>query len=453
MTEKAVFAFDVLIYRGDDTIGFQEDTLILDEDHIGIGDITLQFGNDALATLEAITWNNLDSRFDFSDDINLGGNEIQDFKVEQLADAPACAVTDQGRVYYNTTDDSAFLCNGSDWSQIDNVLATESSKIAQTRNDGDSLAVDLNTGAVVEVPLTGVADTIDDYFQINGNGLEVLQDGRYLFTTSIYLASNAARANLDLSFYVDGVSQEVVGSSGYIRSASGHNNSSIHVSQWLELAANQVVTVRAQREGAAGVVNLSTKGSSVLSAFLPASAAAKGEKGESGADGIAGFSWLSGNVDPGLLDGINGDLYLNTLTKDLFRKIGGFWVLETNLASTSGYAMLWAEESNRLNNNQYEWSYGDSDTDIDGGLTQIRDGHIIGMSLNLPTAGGGNTQVEVVVNGVGSGSVTAPGGSRTAFTEFAVPVAFSAGDVITFRTITAGGANEGGAVAALVQYN
>ena len=51
----------------------------------------------------------------------------------------------------------------------------------------------------------------------------------------------------------------------------------------------------------------------------------KGEKGEQGETGKAGANWLSGIADPLDSIGEDGDLYLNTLTYDLFIKKDGSW--------------------------------------------------------------------------------------------------------------------------------
>lgn len=54
-------------------------------------------------------------------------------------------------------------------------------------------------------------------------------------------------------------------------------------------------------------------------------ASLKGEKGEQGETGKAGANWLSGIGNPTDSIGVDGDLYLNTLTYDLFIKKSGSW--------------------------------------------------------------------------------------------------------------------------------
>ena len=61
-----------------------------------------------------------------------------------------------------------------------------------------------------------------------------------------------------------------------------------------------------------------------------------GPQGPQGVPGVNGSTWLSGTVDPTAGQGVDGDFYLNTVSKDVFKKISGSWVLQMNLASGGG---------------------------------------------------------------------------------------------------------------------
>ena len=48
-----------------------------------------------------------------------------------------------------------------------------------------------------------------------------------------------------------------------------------------------------------------------------------------------GNEWLFGEVAP-TTQGVNGDLYLNTATEDVYKKVSGVWVLITNIRGEKG---------------------------------------------------------------------------------------------------------------------
>ena len=55
--------------------------------------------------------------------IDLNQNEIQNFRIQQLASAPGTPVT--GQIYYNTGDNKVYVWNGASWDDITSVLSQE----------------------------------------------------------------------------------------------------------------------------------------------------------------------------------------------------------------------------------------------------------------------------------------------------------------------------------------
>jgi hypothetical protein len=102
------------IFRGDTSSGISQQTFIIDENN-QFDDLKLQFGN---ALDEYIQWDNDASQFQISNNLDLLGNEISDFRVENLPSAPTCDLTKTGRIYYNTTGNHGYICDGSAWNQI-----------------------------------------------------------------------------------------------------------------------------------------------------------------------------------------------------------------------------------------------------------------------------------------------------------------------------------------------
>lgn len=100
------------------------------------GDVVLQFG-DTLG--EYLQWDSANSRFSLSDGLSFENNEIEDVRLENLSAAPTCDGATVGKIYYNTSNNDTFTCDGSVWQSLTNgSLVTDSNE--QT-SDYDSLAV------------------------------------------------------------------------------------------------------------------------------------------------------------------------------------------------------------------------------------------------------------------------------------------------------------------------
>ena len=70
------------------------------------------------------------------------------------------------------------------------------------------------------------------------------------------------RTNTNARIAVNGVAVGAIGASGYIRFNTNHNHSSIHVSEILNLNANDIITIITYREANSGTVNFSGAGES-----------------------------------------------------------------------------------------------------------------------------------------------------------------------------------------------
>lgn len=105
----SIAAQDVIIYEGDqlnyDIIHGQPTE-----------DSTLYFGD----TLEHfLKWDAARNMFVFSDNVDFGGNQLVNARIENLATAPVCDGDSSGRLYINTTNNFSYVCNGTTWKQID----------------------------------------------------------------------------------------------------------------------------------------------------------------------------------------------------------------------------------------------------------------------------------------------------------------------------------------------
>lgn len=97
---------------------------------------SLRFGDDITA---AITFDETNNLFTINENVSLDGNELQNFQLEALASAPACTGSDDGRMYFDTSDSHTYVCDGTGWKKVDGS-GLETNATVQT-TDYDSLSV------------------------------------------------------------------------------------------------------------------------------------------------------------------------------------------------------------------------------------------------------------------------------------------------------------------------
>jgi len=124
----------------------------------------------------------------------------------------------------------------------------------------------LNNLGLTTVPILGTVTQPGPtgYFTQVGNAVRADRAMRVKISANLNVFSNQARQNLRVGFAINGTLQNFTGRSGYIRDASGHQESSLHPSQFLDLAANDLVTLVSQREGNVGTVTMLSNSSNLM---------------------------------------------------------------------------------------------------------------------------------------------------------------------------------------------
>jgi len=121
------------------------------------------------------------------------------------------------------------------------------------------------------IPLFGSEDYKDDgnnLYTATSTSLTIKETGRYDIRANLSLEGISSggnthqRTNVNARIAVNGTAVGAIGASGYIRFNSGHNHSSVHVSEILQLNANDVVTIITFREANSGTVRFSGSGES-----------------------------------------------------------------------------------------------------------------------------------------------------------------------------------------------
>lgn len=75
-----------------------------------------------------------------------------------------------------------------------------------------------------------------------------------------------------------------------------------------------------------------------------------GPKGDPGDDGYSGFDFLTGNGAPGSSIGQDGDVYLDNITGDFYKKVSGSWSKQTNLKGPMGSTPYILTTNNAMTN-------------------------------------------------------------------------------------------------------
>eukprot|EP00179_Madagascaria_erythrocladioides_P005219 CAMPEP_0198312722 /NCGR_PEP_ID=MMETSP1450-20131203/3993_1 /TAXON_ID=753684 ORGANISM="Madagascaria erythrocladiodes, Strain CCMP3234" /NCGR_SAMPLE_ID=MMETSP1450 /ASSEMBLY_ACC=CAM_ASM_001115 /LENGTH=225 /DNA_ID=CAMNT_0044015679 /DNA_START=57 /DNA_END=734 /DNA_ORIENTATION=+ len=123
----------------------------------------------------------------------------------------------------------------------------------------------VNVTPSIDLPVFGTQNWNDNttLFSVSGHQVTITESGRYevIVNTSLF-SSSAARNAPEIRLEIDGTAVGTYGSTGYIRNSSGHQESSLHIREVLELTANQVLTVQIERAANSNTVNLRSAGSS-----------------------------------------------------------------------------------------------------------------------------------------------------------------------------------------------
>lgn len=224
----------------------QDNTYIFDGDDTG-GDITLQFGG---VLEEYLEWNDTGSSFRFSDDLDLENNQLLNTRIENLALAPTCDGTVNGKVYYNTTDTYSYVCNGTSWMQIDGG----GGGVSKLFQGIDSVGLMKITNVAQPIPLDYVSIK-DDYYShsaiVNPAEVTILNEGWYKVDAMITVATvstvDGIRGNPVMHIEIDsgsGFVQQPDATGGYIReNADGLLSTSLTGVGFFYFSANDVIRI------------------------------------------------------------------------------------------------------------------------------------------------------------------------------------------------------------------
>lgn len=239
-------------------------TFVIGSGTVG-ADVVLQFG-DVLG--QFLAWDDANGRFSLGGDLSLNAGELINARLENLAAAPVCDVAATGRVYFDTVLSAAFVCNGTTFIELGGSGGGGTAQPLATARYRDTSTTNLNAAATDNVVPWNAEDFADSVFVhdtvTNNSQIQVTEAGKYLVSGAVSLFSASARYNGILKFRVNGVTTlPMTFQPGYIRNASGQNETSLNFSAVLDLGANDFFEILVDRESATGAATMISGASSL----------------------------------------------------------------------------------------------------------------------------------------------------------------------------------------------
>ena len=174
-----------------------------------------------------------------------------------------------GLMVYNTDSDEIQLNINSPstpvWQAL-SLASTGASPGESMKYSNTDTTTDVNVSPAISLPVFGTQEWNDNttLYAVSGNQVTISEAGRYEVIVNVSLINGTAndRNAPEIRIALDGTQVGTYGSTGYIRSNNGHEESSLHIREVIEVIAGQVVTVDIVQSANTNAVNLRSAGSS-----------------------------------------------------------------------------------------------------------------------------------------------------------------------------------------------
>lgn len=119
-------------------------------------------------------------------------------------------------------------------------------------------ATNINNNSAITLPVCGSLEWNDDasLYQVSGNTITINTSGKYRITTNISYNvpsvpgnNSEQRVSVEAQVAINGTPQGAIAASGYVRSANGHTDASLHLNEVLNLTAGDVISIQVVRSG------------------------------------------------------------------------------------------------------------------------------------------------------------------------------------------------------------
>ncbi len=174
-----------------------------------------------------------------------------------------------GLMIYNTDSDEIQFNSNTPatpiWQAL-SVAPTGSTPGDSMKYSNTDTTTNVNVTPAISLPVFGTQEWNDNstLFNVSGNQVTITETGRYevIVNVSLLNGTTADRNAPEIRIALDGTEVGTYGSTGYIRSNNGHEESSLHIREVIEVTADQVLTVNIVRSASSNTVNLRSVGSS-----------------------------------------------------------------------------------------------------------------------------------------------------------------------------------------------
>jgi len=157
-----------------------------------------------------------------------------------------------GLLIYNTDSDEFQYNTGTTalpiWQKLENT-STSSNIGASVKYSNADITTNMNADPAINAPLLGTLDWNDDLTIYSANTttneITVNETGRYRIVVNVSLTTASGRDRMapEMRIAVSGAGVGTYSSTGYIRTNNGHQESSLHITEVLELTAGQRIAV------------------------------------------------------------------------------------------------------------------------------------------------------------------------------------------------------------------
>ncbi len=249
-------ASEIALYTGDEEYEIDQNILIINAEN-STENTKLQFGQ----TLnEYLVWDNANSYFTLSNDLNLGGNELLNFNIENLATAPTCDSSSQGRIYFNTADNNTYVCNGTSWETINGgggTVTASDQPAVQARRTTDYTMSSTSTWYDLELDTTDIEtdDTILEHNTSNTDRIDIKESGLYLISYQVN-ANNSSTHQLETRVRAN--DSTVLNGSYLVNRNYGNEYGPTTAVFLAELSTNDYITLQVMRTTSNEIINETT---------------------------------------------------------------------------------------------------------------------------------------------------------------------------------------------------
>ncbi|WP_411768411.1 hypothetical protein [Winogradskyella sp. A3E31] len=176
-----------------------------------------------------------------------------------------------GLLIFNTDSDEFQFNAGNtitpNWLAFSLTPTATSSPGQSVKYSNSDITTNINQNTPINLPVCGNELWNDNtsLYSVNAvtNEITINETGRYriVVNAAFSVASNGPqRANPEMYVALDDMQIGGFASTGYMRRNSGHNESSVNFTEVIEVTGNQVLTIKVQRAGNNGTVNLRSAG-------------------------------------------------------------------------------------------------------------------------------------------------------------------------------------------------